>query len=108
MDQDAFDDRLRFDEPHASQRRFHHVFIDPAVLADLRDELFACTPLHDVGVERVDECIGLGVITEQRLADTLKLVTSFRAGGEERRQLVTELIAEGAKAKAQHVLEVRL
>ena len=57
-----------------------------------------------VTVERIDECIRLGIIAK---ADLACLGGHSSSSGQQRWELVTDLFAQGPKASGQHVAQVR-
>src|SRR5207237_624699 len=71
----------------------------------LPDEVGARAPREEVGIERVDERVGLRVVAEEGLRHRR---SDLRPRLEERRKLVADLLAERAEAAAEQVLEVRL
>ena len=93
-------------------RRGDDVLVDAPALEHAQEHVLADAPGEEVGVERVDVRVGLGVVAEERLGRRPRGLAAprraSRARREQRRQLVPELVADGAEAQAQQVLQVRL
>jgi hypothetical protein len=111
VNENALDRVGVLDGPCRLHRLGHHVLVDPAALQNAQQNVLAQTPGHEVRVQRVDVGVRLGVVTEQGLGGLRRRValrSEPRARPQERRQLVAELIAHRAEAKAQEVLQVGL
>ena len=111
VDQDALDHVARLDGPHRVNRLLDHVFVDPPSLEDAHHHVFTHPAGEEIGVERVNVRVGLGVVAEERLAAGgrgLAALGHCGARAEQRRELVAELVANRAEPKAEQVLQVRL
>ena len=67
VNQDALDDVGVLDDARVPHRLSEDVRVDAAALAHLEECLLADAACDDVGVERVDEGVGLGVVAEEGL-----------------------------------------
>ncbi len=80
--------------------------IDLGALEDRDQGVSAHPPGADVGVERVDEGVRLGVVAEEDLVEVV--VVDAGARRQQRSELVADLILEEAEATLQEVLQARL
>ena len=81
------------------------IVVDPGESEDLGEHGAIDPPREQIGIQRVDEGVALGVVPEQRL---LALPGRLDAGGEQGRQLVADLLLERLEAELQEVAEVVL
>ena len=67
VDEDALDDVRRLDAPRRLDRLGDDVLVDAPSLEHAQQHVLADAAGHEVGVERVDVGVGLGVVAEERL-----------------------------------------
>ena len=105
MDEDALHRLARRQRLGERDRALRVVLVGAGALEDLLEQAALDAAGDDVAVERVDEAVGLGVVAEAGLA---RLGRQAGAPGEQRRQLVADLLAHGAEAAGEHVAQVGL
>jgi len=113
VDEDPLDDLAVLDDADRVERLFDDVFVDPAPLEDLGDDLLVDPAGEEVGVERVDVSVGLGVVAEERLVPdravaAIAIAAHRCPGAQQRRELVAELVAHRPEPQPQQVPQVRL
>ena len=109
VDEDAVDDHALLDAPRARERLGGRVVVRATAAEDLEEHGLVDGARADVGVQRVDERVGLGVVTEERLLLAYVVAGAHRrASLEKRGELVPELIFDRAKTEAKQILQVRL
>ena len=111
VDEDALDHRPLLDVAREAHGVGDGVLVAAALAHRLGEGARGDVAGADVGVERVDEGVGLGVVAEEDLPDelpALALHPHLAAAAEERGELVAELAAQGAEAEAEDVLQVGL
>src|SRR5262249_52080832 len=103
MDENALDDLAVLESMGDLEDRIGDVLVDFAHLAHLDQGFLRYVAGADVPVKRVYECIGFGIVAEESLANRRALRSlgfgARGAGAEQRRQLVPQLVFDGAKTK---------
>jgi hypothetical protein len=106
VNQDPLDGIVGRERPGEGERRRGDVFVEATAGEHLPDDGRADATGDEIAVECVHKGVGLGVVAKEalfRLADEGPLGAAPRDPGDarlkERRELVTELVAEGPKAK---------
>src|SRR5262245_49598420 len=86
-------------------RALRIVLVSASAREDLLQQRARDIAGHQIAVERIDEAVGLSVITKTGL---LRGRREARPPCQKRRQLVTDLLAQRAKATGEHVAQIGL
>src|SRR5262249_43545347 len=109
VNQDPLDDLAGRQAPRRLEELGGDVGGDAPALADLDEDVARDLAGAEVAVQRIDKGVGLGVVAEEGLAGRRALFdVEARPRADERGELVTELVLDGAEAEAKDVLEILL
>src|SRR5262249_27091809 len=112
MDQNSLDGLPVLDDSSVAKRIGDGVLVSLSACENVLELGIGNRAGDDVGIERVDERVGLGVVADEHLLEQLAVGAALRGelgpSGKERRQLVAELIAERPETQPQDVPQVRL